>query len=96
MMAKLYSYNQYNKLNSMSKVRTYAVKRLREFEEDREINIDNSKVILGFLKFIGECARYDQDNRITALEKIIKENPEKFKNKKIAEGQFTVLSNEQA
>ncbi len=91
---KFYSCNQYNKLESISKVRTYAIRRLREFEEGREINVDNSKVILSYLKFIGECARDDQDDRITKLEKIIKENPEKFKNKKIASGEFTVLSND--
>ena len=89
-----YQPNNYNKLESIQKVRTYAMKRLRDFEKDRNIDAENAKVILSYLKFMHDCLKFDQDNRITKLEKTILENPEKFKSKKIDRGEFTVLSND--
>jgi hypothetical protein len=89
-----YQPNNYNKLESIQKIRTYAMKRLRDFEKDRNIDAENAKVILSYLKFMQDCLKSDQDNRITKLEKTILENPEKFKSKKIDRGEFTVLSND--
>lgn len=89
-----YQPNNYNKLESIQKVRTYAMKRLRDFEKDRNIDAENAKVILSYLKFMHDCLKSDQDERITKLEKTILENPEKFKIKKIDKGEFNVLSDD--
>jgi len=91
-MAKYKKPNFY--LNSFNSVRLFLKNVLFEYMQDREITNNSMKIILLYSKVIKDCLKDNNDERLNNLEKLMLEKSENIKNKKIAKGDFVVLSSD--